>query len=68
MKVPQVTGKLRESTAAYARDPTVIVERAYRAITQSDPSYAGLPASTKSDFMESIRFRSEERRVGKECQ
>jgi carbohydrate diacid regulator len=56
MKVPQVTGKLREVTAAYARDPTVIVDRAYSAIAQSDPTYAGLPPSTRSDFMESIRF------------
>jgi carbohydrate diacid regulator len=56
MKVPQVTGKLREAAAAYARDPTVIVERAYRAIVQNDPTYAGLPPSTKNDLMESIRF------------
>ena len=56
MKVPKVTGKLREATAEYERDPTVIVESAYKAITQSDPTYAGLPQSTKNDFMESIRF------------
>ena len=56
MKIPRVTGKLREATAAYALDPTVIVERAYQAITQSDPSYARLPPNTKSDFLESIRF------------
>jgi len=56
MKIPRVTGKLREAAAAYARDPTEIVERAYAAITQSDPIYAGLPASTRGDFMESIRF------------
>jgi carbohydrate diacid regulator len=56
MKVPRVTGKLREAAAEYARDPSMIVERAYRAITQGDPVYAGLPASTKNDFMESIRF------------
>jgi carbohydrate diacid regulator len=56
MKIPRVTGKLREAAAAYARDPTVIVERAYRAIAQSDPVYAELPPSTKGDFMESIRF------------
>jgi carbohydrate diacid regulator len=56
MKIPRVTGKLREVTVEYARDPTVIVERAYSAITQNDPTYAGLPPSTKSDFMESIRF------------
>jgi carbohydrate diacid regulator len=56
MKVPRVTGKLREATVEYVRDPTAIVERAYRAITQSDPVYAGLPLSTKNDFMESIRF------------
>lgn len=43
-------------TAAYERDPTVIVERSYRAITQSDVAYAKLPPSTKSDFMASIRF------------
>jgi sugar diacid utilization regulator len=56
MKIPRVTGKLREMTAAYERDPTVIVERSYKAITQSDPVYAKLPLSTKNDFMESIRF------------
>ena len=56
MKVPRVTGKLRELTAAYERDPTVIVERTYIAITQSDPVYAGLPPGTKKDFLESIRF------------
>ena len=43
-------------TIAYERDPTVIVERAYKAITQSDATYAKLPPSTKSDFMASIRF------------
>ena len=56
MKIPRVTGKLREVTIAYERDPTVIVERAYKAITQSDATYAKLPPSTKSDFMASIRF------------
>ena len=56
MKVPRVTGKLREAVAEYVRDPTAIVERAYRAIAESDPVYAGLPPSTKNDFMESIRF------------
>ena len=56
MKIPRVTGKLRELTAAYERDPTLIVERSYRAITQSDVAYAKLPPSTKSDFMASIRF------------
>lgn len=56
MKIPRVTGKLREVTIAYESDPTVIVERAYKAITQSDATYAKLPPSTKSDFMASIRF------------
>ena len=56
MKIPRVTGKLREVTAMYESDPTVIVERSYKAITQSDPIYAGLPPSTKNDFMQSIRF------------
>jgi len=56
MKIPRVTGKLRELTAAYERDPTVIVERSYRAITLSDAAYAKLPPGTKSDFMASIRF------------
>ncbi|WP_250622900.1 PucR family transcriptional regulator [Pinirhizobacter soli] len=56
MKIPRVTGKLREMTAAYQRDPTVIVERTYRAISQSDAAYAKLPLGTKSDFMVSIRF------------
>ena len=56
MKIPRVTGKLRKATAAYARDPTVIVERAQRTITQNDPTYAALPPSIKSDLMESIRF------------
>ncbi len=56
MKIPRVTGKLREVTIAYERDPTVIVERAYKAITQSDATYAKLTPSTKSDFMASIRF------------
>jgi carbohydrate diacid regulator len=56
MKIPRVTGKLREATAAYELDPSVIVERSYRAITQSDPTYAGLSPSTRNDFMESIRF------------
>ncbi len=56
MKIPRVTGKLREVTAMYASDPTTIIERAYSAITQSDPIYAGLPPSTKGDLMESIRF------------
>ena len=56
MKVPRVTGKLREAVAEYMRDPTAIVERAYRAIAESDPVYAGVPPSTKNDFMESIRF------------
>ncbi|MGH8159892.1 MAG: PucR family transcriptional regulator [Rhodanobacter sp.] len=56
MKVPRLMGKLREATTAYARDPKAIVERAYKAITQSDPAYAKLPPGTRIDFMESIQF------------
>jgi carbohydrate diacid regulator len=56
MKIPKVTGKLREVTAEYARDPSMIVERSYRAISQNDEIYGALSSSTKSDFMDSIRF------------
>jgi carbohydrate diacid regulator len=56
MKIPKVTGKLREVTAEYARDPSMIVERSYRAISQNDETYNDLSSSTKSDVLESIRF------------
>ena len=56
MKIPQVTGKLREATARHANDPASIVERAFRAITQSDPTYAELPPNIQNDVIESVRF------------
>lgn len=56
MKIPKVTGRLREVTAEYARDPSEIVERSYRAISQRDQIYNDLSSTTKSDVMESIRF------------
>src|ERR1700739_2435606 len=56
MKIPQVTGKLREATEVYANDPARIVERAFRAITQSNPTYAELPPNIKNDVIESVRF------------
>jgi carbohydrate diacid regulator len=56
MKIPNVTGKLREATAKYANDPSVIVERAFHAVAQDDEGYNELSSSTKSDVMESIRL------------
>jgi carbohydrate diacid regulator len=56
MKIPQLTGKLREATAMYASDPAVIVERSYRAIAEIDGPYTELSPGTKGDVLESIRF------------
>jgi sugar diacid utilization regulator len=56
MKIPNVTGKLREATAKYANDPSVIVGRAFRAVARDDEGYNELSSSTKSDVMESIRL------------
>jgi carbohydrate diacid regulator len=56
MKIPRLTGKLREATAMYASDPAVIVERSYKAIAQTDAPYAELSPGTKRDVLESIRF------------
>jgi carbohydrate diacid regulator len=56
MKIPVVTGQLREATAKHASDPSAVVERAYRAVAQSDETYNELSSITKSDVMESIRL------------
>ena len=54
--IPQVTGRLREATLAYAADPSALVEQCYEALAHIEGEYVTLSPAIRRDVIESIKL------------
>ncbi len=56
LNVPKVSGRLRERSLELAADPSGIVNRCYALLTESEESYANLPAAVRQDVLHFLEF------------